>query len=364
MYLSRPVRKHSFFVLVVSLLLLPACKQEEKPITAEEVKLFAQKLESTVERRDPVFFNEAIDRHELTRRAGLTDSKKAKEFGAGMRQASNMGTKIINSLSKEATYELVKQYEKDGKYHIIFRLYDDGSINYHDMELIRKKSDLMIADIFIYTTGEPMSTTIREIYNQFAGIMDQAGSNKWINSMPKIREKINEEEYEEAYELFMQIPEEGRKGKAFRIVFVEICSGLDEEKHQKAIDDLLAAYPDEANMQLILIDAYFIRKEYDKVLDAINAVDRMIDKDPFLDYYRYLCHNIMKNDTKAKEHLLLVARNYPKFPDAQLELAATYIEEEKHDSARMIVRDYKLRKSFPQERLDDLLAAYPDFRIE
>lgn len=364
MYLSRPVFINAIIVLALSLLVLPACKQEEKPITAEEVKFFAQKLESTVERRDPVFFNEAVDRHELTRRAGLTGSRKAKEFASGMRQASNMGTKIVNSLSKAATYELVKQYEKDGKHHVIFRLYDDGSINYHDMELIRKKGELKIADIFIYTTGEPMSTTIREIYNQFAGIVEEPGSDKWLSTMPKIREKINEEEYQEAYDLFMEIPEKGRKGKAFRIVYVEICSGLDEEQHQKAIDELLAAYPDEANMQLILIDAYFIRKEYDKVLGAINAVDKMIDKDPFLDYYRYLCHNIMENDAKAKEHLLLVAKNYPKFPDAQLELAATYIEEEKYDSARMIVRDYKLRKSFPQERLNDLLAAYPDFTIE
>ena len=46
-------------------------------------------------------------------------------------------------------------------------------------------------------------------------------------------------------------------------------------------------------MQLILMDAYFMRKEYDKVMGAINAVDKMINKDPFLDYYRYLCYNVM-----------------------------------------------------------------------
>ena len=30
-----------------------------------------------------------------------------------------------------------------------------------------------------------------------------------------------------------------------------------------------------------------MRKEYDKVLGAINAVDKMINKDPFLDYYHF-----------------------------------------------------------------------------
>ena len=359
----------SLFIRYLFLLLLTsfgwtACRHTPKPITAEEVRQFSRELESSVEKRDPAFFNEAIDRDEMARRAGVGDSKKAKDFTRGMRNAANMGTKIIQSISKNATYELVKQYEKDGTHHIIFRLYDDGSINYHDLELIRKKDQLKIADIFVYTTGEPMSATLKNLFDQMEGVADAPGSDQWIRSMPRIREKINDQDYEGAYELFMKTPEQVRHSKAFRIVLIEICSGLDDEKHQQAIEDLLAAYPNEPNMQLILFDAYFLRKEYPKVLSAIDAVDKMINKDPFLDYYRYLCYTVMGEDAVAKEHLLRVARQYPRFPDAQIELAATYILEEKMDSARLIVRNYKQRKSFPQEKLDDLLAAYPAFTPE
>ena len=351
-----------FSLPLMSGMLLMACSSQEKPISADEARKFAQEIEQSIEKREASYMNDVIDRDEVVKRAGLKTGKKEKDFGAGVKQSANMGNKIIDALSKTGTYELVKVYEKEDKQHIIFRMYVDGGINYHDMELKRKKEDIKIADIYIYTTGETLSATIKGIYQQFEGLIDDSKpGDDWISSLPKIRQNINAEKYQEAYDIFMKIPETGRMSKAFRIVKVEICSGLSDELHQQSIDELTAAFPNEPNMQLILFDAYFLRKEYDKLMGAINAVDKMIDKDPFLDYYRYLCYNIMENPEKAKEHLLKVAKNYPRFPDAQLELAATYLEESNYDSARLVVKEYRMRKSFPQDRMTELVNAYSDF---
>lgn len=346
------------FILVACI----SCSSPEKPVTADEARSFGKKLEQSIEKRDPVFFNEAMDRTELTKRAGLSGSREEKEFAAGVRNAINMGTKIVEGISKEATYQLVKQYEKDGKHHLIFRLYDDGSINYHDLELIGRKSGPKVADMMVYTTGENLSVTINGLYKQFSGVIDKStGKEDWLESMPRIRQEMKKGNYDKAYDLFLTIPEEGRKSKAFRMLKIEICSGLGDEEQQEAIDELISAFPNEPNMQLILLDFYFLKKEYGKVLDAINAVDRMIDKDPFLDYYRYLCYNVMEDEARAKEHLLKVCRNFPKFPDARLELVATYLGENNEDSARLQVKDYRLIKTFPQTRMDNLLANFPWF---
>ena len=358
--LSFPLRLLWFSAVLCACFL--SCGSPEKPVTAEEARAFGKKLEQSIEKRDPAFFNEAMDRSELTRRAGLSGSRQEKEFAAGVRNAIHMGTKIVDGISKEATYQLVKQYEKEGKHHLIFRLFDDGSINYHDLELIRRKNDVKVADMMVYTTGENLSATISGLYKQFSGVIDAStGKEDWLQSMPRIREEMKKGHHDKAYDLFLRIPEEGRKSKAFRMLKIEICSGLGDEEQQKAINEMISAFPNEPNMQLILLDYYFLKKEYSKVLDAINAVDRMIDKDPFLDYYRYLCYNIMEDEAKAKEHLLRVCRNYPKFPDARLELVATYLNEDKPDSARIQVKEYRLIKTFPQSRLDNLLGAYPGF---
>lgn len=352
---------HLFLSIAVCTVLI-ACGSPAKPVTAEEARSFGKKLEQTIEKRDPVFYNEAMDGKELTRRAGLSGSRKEKEFAAGVRNAINMGTKIVEGISKEATYQLVKHYEKDGIHHLIFRLYDDGSINYHDLELIRSKNDLKIADMMVYTTGENLSVTIKGLFKQFAGVIDKStGKEDWLESMPKIRQEMKKGNYEKAYDLFLKIPAEGRKSKAFRMLKIEISSGLGDKEQQEAIDELISAFPNEPNMQLILLDFYFLKKEYGKVLDAINAVDRMIDKDPFLDYYRYLCYNVMEDEARAKTHLLKVCKNFPKFPDARLELVATYLSENNEDSARLQVKDYRLIKTFPQTRMDNLLASYPWF---
>lgn len=363
MILRFPIAMRGAGFLLAFLLLLSACDNgSQKPITTDEAKKFAQEIELSIEKRDPDLMNKLVDRDEVVKRAGLKGSKNERDFGEGVKKSANMGSKVVESISKTGTYELVKIYEKEGKQHAIFRLYDDGSINYHDMELHRKKGEIRIADIFIYTTGETLSATIKALYEQFAGLIDKAGpEEEWLRSMPKIRQYITQEKYQEAYDIFMSIPETGRKGKAFMIVKVEICSGLSDEMHQQAIDELIAAFPNEPNMQLILFDAYFMRKEYDKLLGAINNVDKLINKDPFLDYYRYLCYTVMEKPEQAKQHLLKVCQQYPRFPDAQLELVATYLEEKNYDSARLVVKDFRLRKSFPQERLTELVNVYPDF---
>jgi tetratricopeptide (TPR) repeat protein len=351
-----------FIFLFTSLLIISGCKTKEKPLTHEEVKQFAKDLEISMEKRDGSFFNEAIDKKELIKRSGISDNKSGKGFASGMQQGMDLGTKLVNSFTKGATYKIVKQYEKDNIHHVIFRLYDDGSLNYHDLELKRTGSEVKVADMFIYTGGEKFSETIKSLYDQFSGLIDKTtGKEDWIKSMPKIRGLITKGEYQEAYDLFNTLPPEAKTSKPFRIIYIEICSGLGDEMHKKALDDFQAAFPNEPNMQLVLIDAYFLNKEYDKALNAVNAVDKMIDKDPFLDYYRYLCYNIMDNQEKAKEHLLKVIKYDPDFEGAQLELIATYLEEGNNKAAKPLIEAFQKKKSYEQETLNTVLTMYPDW---
>ncbi len=273
-----------------------------------------------------------------------------------------MGTTLVNALSKKAIYKIVKQYEKDNIHHVIFRLYDDGSLNYHDLELKRSGGEVKIADMFIYTTGEHFSQTLKSLYEQFSGLVEKStGKEDWIKAMPKIRTLINKQEYQEAYDLFEALPAEAKKNKAFRIVYIEICSGLGNELHKKSLRDFQAAFPNEPNMQLVLIDAFFLNKEYDKALNAVNAVDKMINKDPFLDYYRYLCYNIMENEEKANEHLMKVIKYDPDFEDAQLELIVTYLQEDNNAAAKPLIEAFQKKKSYDQTTLNTVLTMYPDW---
>ncbi len=344
----------------------PSCKPETKPLTAEEVKDFARKLETSVSKRETEFYDNAIDRTTLIKKAKIPSGKNANEFKRGLNSGMNMGTTLKQGLSAKATYTLVKQYEKDGIYHLLFRLYDDGSLNYHDMELKRSGKDVKIADMFVYTSGENLSETLHGIYVQLAGAFADKSSSitpddEWLKKLPDIRKLMREGKNREAADLYDKIPEKVRKGRAFQILHVEVCSGLEWDEYNAAIEEYKKLFPNEPNMHLLLLDGYIIQKQYDKALNAVNELDKMINKDPFLDYYRYLCYNLLQEKEKGKECLVRVVQAMPDFEDGVLELISVYLGEDDTTSARPLVEKFRSRSSFNQSSLDLLLEQHPGF---
>jgi tetratricopeptide (TPR) repeat protein len=349
-----------FFALFVL-----SCGQKEVPATPADAKDFARQLQSSIEKRNPDFFNTAIDKKKFLKKAGLGSGKNARSFGAGVEDRLNMGTTMINSLSKKATYQLVKQYEKNNKQHVLFRLYDDGSLNYHDIELIKSGNNVKIDDIFIYTSGEYLSETIKGLFQQMKGIMDKKSNSSEesavIKSLPKMRQLMNEGKYEEAISIYETLPPNIQQLRAVQIIHVLIASGLDDtEKYSDAIEEYKKLYPDEPNMHLILIDGYVLKEEYDKALFSVNEMDRMINKDPFLDYYRYLVYSLKKDKANSKICIEKLVKNMPDFEDGMLELIGTYLEEKNNNAADDWIKKFRSKSSFDQDRLDALINANED----
>lgn len=355
-----------FFSGLLGLFLFNSCKQEVKPLSAEEVKDFARKLETSVNKRETQFFDDAIDRNSLIKRANIPSGKNARDFKRGLNSGMNMGTTMKQSLSAKATYTLVKQYEKDKVHHLLFRLYDNGSLNYHDLELTRSGKDVKVADMFIYTTGENLSETLHGIYLQLAGMFDDKTSkitpnDEWLKKLPDIRKLMREGKNREAADLFNKIPGQVRKGRAFQILHVEVSSGLSYDEYNDAIEEYKRLFPNEPNMHLLLLDGYIIQKQYDKALNAVNELDKMINKDPFLDYYRYLCYKLLQDEASGKECLVRLVKAMPGFEEGVLELIAVYLDENDYEAARPLVVNYKSRSSFDQSALDQLLEQHPGF---
>jgi tetratricopeptide (TPR) repeat protein len=337
-----------------------SCSQtKEEAVTVQEAKDFARQLQSSIEKRNGDFFDEAIDADKFLKKAGLNSEKDARSFGEGLSEKMNIGTQLVRSLSKKGTYELVKQYEKDKKQHLLFRLYYDGSLNYHDIELTRSGNETKIADMFIYTSGELFSETMNNLYRQMKTMMSKGETSfedRWLLEMPRLKQKLNSGEYEEAMEIFDRLPEKIKKMKAVQLTHIMIASGLDDmDKYAAAIDEYTRLYPNEPNMHLILLDSYIMKQQYDEALHSVNELDRMIDKDPFLDYYRYLIYNIKEDSTNARASIIKLMNNMPDFEDGMLELIVLYVEEKNNKEADKWIKEFRSHGSFDQDQLETLL---------
>ena len=283
--------------------------------------------------------------------SGLTDGIKT-----ALKQ-SDLGDKIIVAIRANGTYELVKQYEKEKVQHLIFRLYSDGGLNYHDFELSKRDGKVSIGDIYIYLSGEDLSKTIADLFTSFSVNDKNASREKMaqVEKIKKMKEMIERNENENALKYYNSLPADLKNQRTIRLMHIMLCSQMDNDTYMKAVDDYLILYPNEPNMHLMMVDTYILRKEYAKALESINNIDKLINTDPFLDYLRALMYNMMEKPAEARALLEKLHRNMPGFGNGSIELIANYIDAGDDSKARELIKEYEANKDYDQSLLDNYL---------
>jgi hypothetical protein len=355
------------YSLLLFVLFAMACSQQEKPVTKEEAMAVAKSLQESIARRSTGRFNELFDLNALRQRiitASQNNLNKAMVDGAlSTIKSGELTRQIVTSLGDKGTYELVKQYEKDNHQHLIFRLYNE-QLNYHDLELIKKGDKVKVADIFIYVSGENLSTT----YAQSLQSMDeQSAAAKKIDSreiakIQKIKSYMNQKEFEKADKLFQTLPALIRNQKLYKIIYIQIASGLSTEKYLAALNRFQQEYPDAPNMYLLMIDAYVLKKDYAGALKCVNSLDSLINKDPFLDYFRGLVYKQTADHVNQLMCLERLNKNMPDFGSGTLELINAYIEDKQLDKAVALTQTYNKRTDADTRTIDAFYTIYPDFK--
>lgn len=350
----------SFFLFAVS------CSEPERPVTKDEAVKLATSLIRAVERQDVTRFNELLDMDAIEKRiqdqAGDKVGRPMVARAMKTLRSGEYGKEMVRNMGNKGTFDLVRQYEKDGHERLIFRLYNE-QLNYYDLELIKKKGQVKIADIFVYTTGENMSTTLAETL-RFASEQEEA-ANVPENTVAKVqlmKKHIYASNYETADSLFKTLPAVIREQKIYKIIYIHIAGGLGNDQYLAALNKLQREYPDAPNMYLLMIDAYLLRKDFDGALKCVNRLDSFINKDAFLDYYRALICKENMDDADKLVYLERLHRNLPGFDAGTLELIVAYVEDKQWDKAVPLTLQYRKRKKANTEVLEALYLQYPVFK--
>ena len=329
----------TFLACALMTLVMWSCKNEEpQPVTKEEALDFAYKIESSLrDGRHEVFdslFHETVFSQKVAEGAG---AKSDKSFLKGVRQGlrnMQLGKEILGSMKEQGTYELVNHYVKDNNYHLVFRLYAADGINYHDMELIKMDGRIHAADMYIYMNGETFSKTLSSVMAtmfDYVKEKDKSAVDQYAWYMKEVKTLMAQQKYAEAKATLEKLPAEFQKEKLFRSLNLQISSQLGDEAYREALDEFELNYAADAGAQLALIDAYFLKKDYKKVLRAIDVVDSAVNHDPVLHYYRALAYSQMNDVANTVKCLETLQKEKPGFGDGMLELIANYVEMEDFD---------------------------------
>ena len=360
MYLKQLLRT----CLLLIITSLYACTVKEEKVTAAEATAVCQKLEKDAKVRSPDFLSDVLNREVFAERVsassnGQVNSLIKKGIQEGLKN-NVLGQQIVNALGKDGSYELVKQYEKDGKQRAIFRLLSGDGLNYHDYEFTKVNNKVGVSDVFIYMTGEMLSKTMADIFISMDGKLSQLENmDTKLSKIKKLTEKGN---YEEALDEYHKLPLEIKNAKNFRMTYLQIMSGISDSAYKKALSEFEVQYRNEPNMYLSLLDVYFVNKEYDQALVAINKVDSLINKDTYLDYYRGLMRKTQERYPEAITYFEQASQHHPDKSEIWIQLIDLYMNNQQEAKAKATYAKLKTSPSYKSRDYQILELSYPELR--
>ena len=350
-------------ILITTLLFFAACKPEEKKVTAEEAKKLSLQIKEDMDAHKTDFIGKHIILPALVDRVSThTNVKHASSLEQGMKDAlkkHEIEKNIFKSINDGGSFQLVKQYEKEGKQRLIFRLFGTDGLNYLDMELTKLKSKVGIADIFIYLTGENMSKSMAEMLEKFMQSNDEDVAKNTTRNFDYTKQLMAAGDFVGAKKSFERLPYSLKNTRIGELMYLRIASNLGEEEYLPALERIEKKYGADPNVQLALIDIYILRKDYDKALVSVDNLDKMINKDPLLDYYRGIIYYHKADEQQAILHYEKTVKALPDFAEPRAELVVHYADMAHTEKAKEHFGQYKKLKNAKETMIQYLENTYP-----
>lgn len=345
--------------------LFTSCQSDVSVVSKEEALAAAKKMETIIKNRDTEAYNAFFDEPYLLK---ILEEKsrvlKDRAFMKGFKSSFSF-RKIAETVTKDVQngggYTFLRNYEKDGRQHILFRALSSNGLNYLDFHLLKVKNKVKAVDVMSYITGEDMTSTMADAIDAMGPQIEEKGNSipAALDSVRMMKKCKDEGDYPRVKAIYEWLPVKMQETKGFLMLYIAACKGIGDSTYAMSLEKMAKIFPATPSSYLMMIDAYTYSKEYDKVLMAIDKVDSFTGGDPFLDYYRGNIYWIMDKKDKALE---LFEKAYAYDPGQILSvevLISVYLQKNEIEKAKEIAAAYKTSKNFSQQYMDLLNANYP-----
>jgi hypothetical protein len=295
-----------------------------KPITAEEATKWAAELQRAVRVQDIDTFNRLVDWDAFVAKATALpgNSPQLKEFRAnfarGLKSAtvnprSGFGRAVMGAVEAAGDYKALRIHNEDGQVRVLFRLVSsNGALNYHDWVLGRSRDGKPVAvDCQVFLIGELYSQNLRRSFLPLAHKSGGASVEKLSGpekdfvehfaQFAQMGQFVRERNWRQALNTYKELPASVRESKPAMTMRLLATQSVSDAEYLATIDDFRKRYPNDAMIDLISVDAYILRKAYDKALEAIDRVDKAIGRDPYL--------KVLRGNVLLRERKLDAARD-------------------------------------------------------
>jgi hypothetical protein len=120
----------------------------------------------------------------------------------------------------------------------------------------------------------------------------------FIENMPKLQQMtaaVNRGDGAAALAVFRTMPQEMQNQKMVLALRLRAAQSVSDAEYLQAMDELRRNFGHDPAIHLILIDSYALRGEHERVLETVDALDKAVGGDPYLNVMRASTY-LMKND--------------------------------------------------------------------
>lgn len=279
---------------------VPSPRVEKEPVTEGEARDFASKITRAVGAAKPGEIDRLVHTQALLAHAttdlGLSE-KDRQTLLRGAEEAiarGGLGEQIVKA-TRDGSYTLLRVCHVDGQQRVLFRMLSAGAVNYHEYFLVRyPDGEVAPEDIYNYLAGERISESMRRRIiipsvenNRVRSFSDE--DKRAILLLNGMIRSIQAEKFAEAITQFQKLPKNVQERKSILIMYMQATmqrGEAGEQAYLAAMEKFRRLYPSDASLDLIAIDYFFLKKQFDALVQAIDRLDRSVGGDPYLNVLR------------------------------------------------------------------------------
>ncbi|MBI5544676.1 MAG: hypothetical protein HY901_12360 [Deltaproteobacteria bacterium] len=358
-------------------------------VSQEDADALGRKVAEGFSARDAKAFDAALDldafgrimtaEFPMARRQRIRFFEGFKE-GLAKAGAGSFGKYFTQSFPADTTVRHLRARMRDGHREAVLRVRQGQGVNYFGLILARDPSGrTRIVDWYNYFAGELGHATMRSVIEatagdikqtpferllvRFAGRLRKPDATKESNAgdeIAKVRKLTLAKQYDEALKALKGLPEPILNTRSGWMMRLQIAQAMGDVEYQRALDEMSARFPGDPTLALVQVDRHFMKKDFKKALECIDAVDKAVGGDPYLAVLRVQALLELDRAPEAKVGLAEAAKEEPDLID--LQWAAITVSLRQRDHGETMRQLLEIERTFAMEMSDLLdIPDYADF---
>ena len=244
----------------------------------------------------------------------------------------------LSAASRPGGFRLLRVYTRDDETRALFRSIFRSGVRYQELILGRNADgEVCATDVYFYKSAERLSRTMRRMYlvaaaeqpsNPLAGLLGR--DNDFVKHAEEFRQMpilLNAGKPKEVAEIYDSLPTQMKSEKTVMLLYVLAAQRIDDATYTEAIDRFRQQHPDDPCLDMVSIDGYVLRAQYDEALLAVDRVDEAVGGDPYMNVVRANIHRMQGDLTKSAALAQKAMDQDPKLLDAYWALLTVSLEE-------------------------------------